>query len=192
MSHSVTLIRGDGIGPEVAEATRTAIDATGVKIDWLVVDAGVEMMERYGTPLPDEVIDAIKTTKTAIKGPITTPVGTGFRSVNVEIRKRLNLYANLRPAKSIRGVKSYFQNIDLVIVRENTEDLYAGIEFDYTSPEAAKARAFLSELAGKPIRDDAAIGVKPISVGGSDRIIEFAFKYAQANHRKKSDRRTQG
>jgi isocitrate dehydrogenase (NAD+) len=185
VSHSVTLIRGDGIGPEVAEATRTAIDATGVKIDWLVVDAGVEMMERYGTPLPDEVIDAIKTTKTAIKGPITTPVGTGFRSVNVEIRKRLNLYANLRPAKSIRGVKSYFQNIDLVIVRENTEDLYAGIEFDYTSPEAAKARAFLSELAGKPIRDDAAIGVKPISVGGSDRIIEFAFKYAQANHRKK-------
>ncbi|QEQ00017.1 MULTISPECIES: isocitrate/isopropylmalate dehydrogenase family protein [unclassified Thermosynechococcus] len=185
MSHAVTLIRGDGIGPEVAAATRTAIDATGVKIDWVVVDAGVDMMERYGTPLPEHVLDAIKSTKTAIKGPITTPVGTGFRSVNVEIRKRLNLYANLRPAKSIVGVKSYFQNIDLVIVRENTEDLYAGIEFEYTSPEAAKARAFLSDLAGKPIREDAAIGVKPISVLGSDRIIEFAFKYAKANHRQK-------
>ncbi|MFN4066718.1 MAG: isocitrate/isopropylmalate dehydrogenase family protein [Thermosynechococcus sp.] len=185
MSHAVTLIRGDGIGPEVAAATRMAIDATGVKIDWVVVDAGVDMMERYGTPLPEHVLDAIKSTKTAIKGPITTPVGTGFRSVNVEIRKRLNLYANLRPAKSIAGVKSYFQDIDLVIVRENTEDLYAGIEFEYTSPEAAKARAFLSDLSGKPIREDAAIGVKPISVLGSDRIVEFAFKYAKANGRKK-------
>ncbi|MFN4279045.1 isocitrate/isopropylmalate dehydrogenase family protein [Thermosynechococcus sp.] len=185
MSHAVTLIRGDGIGPEVAAAARTAIDATGVKIDWVVVDAGVDMMERYGTPLPEHVLDAIKSTKTALKGPITTPVGTGFRSVNVEIRKRLNLYANLRPAKSIVGVKSYFQNIDLVIVRENTEDLYAGIEFEYTSPEAAQARAFLSDLAGKPIPEDAAIGVKPISVRGSDRIVEFAFKYANANDRKK-------
>lgn len=142
MSHAVTLIRGDGIGPEVAAATRMAIDATGVKIDWVVVDAGVDMMERYGTPLPEHVLDAIKSTKTAIKGPITTPVGTGFRSVNVEIRKRLNLYANLRPAKSIVGVKSYFQDIDLVIVRENTEDLYAGIEFASTSPKQPKPVPF--------------------------------------------------
>lgn len=185
MAHAVTLIRGDGIGPEVAKATQTAIDATGVAINWQVVDAGVDMMDQYGTPLPESVLDAIKDTKTAIKGPITTPVGTGFRSVNVEIRKRLNLYANLRPAKSIAGVKSYFQNIDLIIVRENTEDLYAGIEFDYTSPEAAQARKFLAELSGKPIKDDAAIGIKPISVTGSDKILEFAFKYAQSHGRKK-------
>jgi len=185
VAHAVTLIRGDGIGPEVALATQTALDATGVSFDWHVVDAGVDMMDKYGTPLPEHVLDSIKETKTAIKGPITTPVGTGFRSVNVEIRKRLHLYANLRPAKSIVGVKSYFHDIDLVIVRENTEDLYAGIEFEYTTSEASQARKFLSDLSGKPIRDDAAIGVKPISVMGSEKIVEFAFKYAQANGRKK-------
>lgn len=185
VAHAVTLVRGDGIGPEVAKATQTAIDATGVAINWQIVDAGIDMMDKYGTPLPENVLDAIKETKTAIKGPITTPVGTGFRSVNVEIRKRLNLYANLRPAKSIPGVKSYFQNIDLVIVRENTEDLYAGIEFEYTSEEAAQARKFLSELSGKPLKEDAAIGIKPISVTGSDKILEFAFKYAQSHGRKK-------
>jgi isocitrate dehydrogenase (NAD+) len=185
VGYPVTLIRGDGIGPEVAKAAQTAIDATGVAIDWKIVDAGVDVMAEYGTPLPEHVLDAIRETKTAIKGPITTPVGTGFRSVNVEIRKQLNLYANLRPAKSISGVKSYFQNIDLIIVRENTEDLYAGIEFERTSPEAAEARSFLSQLSGKLIREDAAIGVKPISVLGSHQIVEFAFQYAQANNRHK-------
>jgi isocitrate dehydrogenase (NAD+) len=185
VGYPVTLIRGDGIGPEVAQATQTAIDATGVAIDWRVVDAGVDVMAEYGTPLPEHVLEAIRETKVAIKGPITTPVGTGFRSVNVEIRKQLDLYANLRPAKSISGVKSVFQNIDLVIVRENTEDLYAGIEFEYTTPEAAQAREFLSKLAGKSLREDAAIGVKPISVQGSRQIAEFAFEYAQANGRRK-------
>jgi isocitrate dehydrogenase (NAD+) len=185
MGYPVTLIRGDGIGPEVSQAMRFAVDATGVAIDWHVVDAGVDVMEQYGTPLPENVLESIRQTKTAIKGPITTPVGTGFRSVNVEIRKQLNLYANLRPAKSIVGVKSAFKDIDLIIVRENTEDLYAGIEFERTTREAAEAREFLSRLSGKAIRDDSAIGVKPISVLGSQQIVEFAFKHAIANGRKK-------
>jgi isocitrate dehydrogenase (NAD+) len=185
VGYPVTLIRGDGIGPEVALATQTAIDATGVKIDWHIVDAGIDVMAEYGTPLPDHVLDSIRSTKTAIKGPITTPVGSGFRSVNVAIRKELDLFANLRPAKSMQGVKSYFQNVDLVIVRENTEDLYAGIEFQLHTPEVQEARAFLSKLSGKTIREDAAIGVKPISDFGSRRIVEFAFDYAQKNGRRK-------
>jgi isocitrate dehydrogenase (NAD+) len=185
MGYPVTLIRGDGIGPEVAAATQLAVDATGVSIDWHVVDAGIGVMEEYGTPLPEHVLEFIRNDKTAIKGPIGTPIGTGFRSVNVEIRKQLNLYANLRPAKSIVGVKSYFKDIDLVIVRENTEDLYAGIEFERTTREAAEAREFLSRLSGKPIREDSAIGVKPISVLGSQQIVEFAFKHATATGRKK-------
>ena len=185
MGYAVTLIRGDGIGPEVAKAAQTAIDATGVVIDWQVVDAGVDVIETYGTPLPDHVLESIRTTKTAIKGPITTPVGSGFRSVNVAIRKELDLYANLRPAKSMRGVKSYFENVDLIVVRENTEDLYAGIEFQLGSHEVDQARKFLSQLAQKPIREDAAIGVKPISDFGSRRIVKFAFDYARKNGRKK-------
>jgi len=183
--HSVTLIRGDGIGPEVAKATQTAIDATGVKIDWVVVDAGIDVMEKYGTPLPEHVLESIKATKTAIKGPITTPVGSGFRSVNVAIRKELDLYANLRPAKSIDGVKSAFRNVDLVIVRENTEDLYAGIEFQTGTPEAEQALEFLAKLSNKKIVPKSAIGVKPISDMGSRRIVKFAFEYAQNNDRKK-------
>jgi isocitrate dehydrogenase (NAD+) len=185
MGYPVTLIRGDGIGPEVAAATQLAVDATGVSIDWHVVDAGIDVMEQYGTPLPEHVLESIRQDKTAIKGPIGTPIGTGFRSVNVEIRKQLNLYANLRPAKSIVGVKSYFKDIDLVIVRENTEDLYAGIEFERTTREAAEAREFLSRLSGKSIREDSAIGVKPISVLGSQQIVEFAFRHATATGRKK-------
>jgi len=185
VGYAVTLIRGDGIGPEVAKAAQTAIDATGVVIDWQVVDAGVDVIETYGTPLPDHVLESIRTTKTAIKGPITTPVGSGFRSVNVAIRKELDLYANLRPAKSMRGVKSYFENVDLIVVRENTEDLYAGIEFQLGSHEVDQARKFLSQLAQKPIREDAAIGVKPISDFGSRRIVKFAFDYARKNGRKK-------
>jgi len=185
VAHSVTLVRGDGIGPEVAKATQTAIDATGVKIDWVVVDAGIDVMEKYGTPLPEHVLESIRATKTAIKGPITTPVGSGFRSVNVAIRKELDLYANLRPAKSIDGVKSAFRNVDLVIVRENTEDLYAGIEFQTGTPEAEQALEFLARLSNKKIVPKSAIGVKPISDMGSRRIVKFAFEYAQANDRKK-------
>jgi isocitrate dehydrogenase (NAD+) len=185
MGYSVTLIRGDGIGPEVAEATRFAIDATGVSIDWHVVDTGIEVMNQYGTPLPQNVLDSIRETKTALKGPISTPVGKGFDSVNVEMRKQLNLYASLRLAKSMSGVKSFFQNIDLVIVRENTEDLHAGIEFERTTVEAAEARTFLSRLSGKTIREDSAIGVKSISVLGSQQIVDFAFRHATVTGRKK-------
>jgi isocitrate dehydrogenase (NAD+) len=185
MGYPVTLIRGDGIGPEVAQATQTVLDATGVAIDWTVVDAGVDVMEQYGTPLPDHVLESIRRTKVAIKGPITTPVGSGFRSVNVAIRKELDLYANLRPARSMLGVKSNFTNVDLIIVRENTEDLYAGIEFQKDTTENEKAREFLSSLSGKTIRADSAIGVKPISDFGSRRIVKFAFEYAKQNNRKK-------
>jgi isocitrate dehydrogenase (NAD+) len=185
MGYPVTLIRGDGIGPEVTEATRFVIDATGVSIDWHVVEAGVEQIDRYGTPLPENVLDSIRKTKVALKGPIATPIGDGFRSVNVEMRQIFNLYANLRPIQSIPGVKSNFQDIDLIIVRENTEDLYAGIEFERTTHEAAEAREFLSRLSGKTIREDSAIGVKPISVLGSRKIVEFAFKHAIALGRKK-------
>jgi isocitrate dehydrogenase (NAD+) len=185
MGHPVTLIHGDGIGPEVAEATRLVIDATGVSMDWQVVDAGMAMIEKYGTPLPEQVLATIRETKTALKGPITTPIGKGFRSVNVEIRQQLNLYASVRPAKSMAGVKSHFSGIDLVIVRENTEDLYAGIEFDRTTMEAAEAREFLSRLSGIKIRDDAAVGVKPISVLGSRQIVDFAFRHATVCGRRK-------
>jgi isocitrate dehydrogenase (NAD+) len=185
MGYPVTLIRGDGIGPEVAQATQTVLDATGVALDWIVVDAGVEVMEQYGTPLPDHVLESIRRTKVAIKGPITTPVGVGFRSVNVAIRKELDLYANLRPARSMVGVKSPFANIDLIVVRENTEDLYAGIEFQKDTPENEKVREFLSALSGKEIRSDSGIGVKPISDFGSRRIVQFAFEYARKNNRRK-------
>jgi isocitrate dehydrogenase (NAD+) len=185
MGYPVTLIQGDGIGPEVVEATRFAIDATGVSIDWHVVDAGMEVMDQYGTPLPETVLESIRETKTALKGPTTTPVGQGFRSASVEICKRLNLYASLRPVKSMSGIPSFFHEIDLAIVRENTEDLYAGIEFERTTVEAAEARTFLSRLSSKIIREDSAIGVKPISVLGSQQIVEFAFRHATVTGRKK-------
>ncbi|NCJ07964.1 isocitrate/isopropylmalate dehydrogenase family protein [Synechococcales cyanobacterium C] len=184
MGYPVTLIRGDGIGPEVAEAARIAVDATGVSLDWNIVDAGAVAIEKYGTPLPEPMFEAIRDTKIALKGPISTPSGYKF-PVTIEICKQLNLFANLRPVQSIPGVKSYFQDIDLVILRDNTEDLYAGIEFERTSIEAADARTFLSKLSGQTIRDDAAIGVKPISVLGSRQIVEFALQYAQTHSRRK-------
>ncbi len=134
MPHAVTLIPGDGTGPEITEATRRVLEATGVQFAWDVRQAGAEMLEKYGTVLPDDVIEAIRRTKVALKGPITTPVGRGQRSANVTLRKRLDLYANLRPAKTYPGLRSRYENIDLVIVRENTEDLYAGIEFQRTTP----------------------------------------------------------
>lgn len=185
MTYRVTLIPGDGIGPEVSRAMKTVVEATGLSFEWTEVDAGVDVIDKYGTPLPPQVLEAIRDTQLAIKGPIGTPVGTGFRSVNVAIRKELDLYANLRPAKSMVGVKSFFQNVDLVVVRENTEDLYAGIEFELETEEVAQAREFIGKLAGKGIRDDAAIGIKPISIMGSRRIIKFAFDHARANGRKK-------
>ncbi len=145
-THRVTLIPGDGTGPEISEATRRVLEGTGVKFDWDVQDAGVDVMDKFGTPLPDQVLDSIRDTNVAIKGPITTPVGTGFRSVNVALRKELDLYMCLRPCKSYPGVRSRYENIDLVIVRENHEDLYAGIEFEQGSPEAAKLIDFMADL----------------------------------------------
>lgn len=185
MTYRVTLIPGDGIGPEVAQAMRTVMEATGLGFEWISVDAGVDVIEKYGTPLPPQVLESIRDTKIAIKGPIGTPVGTGFRSVNVAIRKELDLYANLRPARSMPGVKSPFQDVDLIVVRENTEDLYAGIEFERGSFEAQQLRDYLMQLSGKPIREGSALGIKPISEVGSRRIVKFAFDYARSHGRKK-------
>jgi isocitrate dehydrogenase (NAD+) len=165
MAHRVTLIPGDGIGPELAEATRRVIDAAGVEIDWEVVEAGEASIATHGTPLPETVLESIRRNGTALKGPVTTPVGSGFRSVNVGLRQALNLYANLRPARSIKGIPGRYQDIDLIVVRENTEDLYAGIE----------------HMVGK----DAAESIKIITRAASERIARFAFDYAVANGRRK-------
>lgn len=185
MARRVTFIPGDGIGPDVSEAARRCIDATGVKIEWNDKEAGADVMKRYGTPLPDETIEAIAKDKVAIKGPITTPVGTGFRSVNVEIRKRLNLYACLRPCKNYKGARSRYENIDIVIVRENTEDLYAGIEFEQGMHDTSALIAEIASLSGTKIPEDSGISIKPISISGTKRIVKFAFEYAKKYNRKK-------
>jgi isocitrate dehydrogenase (NAD+) len=184
-THRVTLIPGDGTGPEIADATRRVLEGTGVKFDWDVQNAGVDVMDEYGTPLPDAVLDSIRDTKVAIKGPITTPIGTGFRSVNVALRKELDLYMCLRPCKSYKGVRSRYENIDLVIVRENHEDLYAGIEFEQGSPEASKLIDFIADLGARRIREDSGISIKPISVTGTKRIVRAGFDYAVKMGRKK-------
>ena len=183
--YTVTLIPGDGTGPELAEAARACVDSLGVGISWEIVDAGECAIEKYKTPLPDYALESIRKNKVALKGPITTPIGTGFRSVNVEFRKRLDLYACLRPCKSYKGVRSRYENIDLVIVRENTEDLYAGIEFERGTKEAAELIPLLETMSKKKIRPDSAISIKPISVEGSKRIVKFAFDYAVKNNRRK-------
>jgi len=191
MTYKVTLIPGDGTGPELTEATRRVMEATGVKFDWDVQHAGVDIMETAGTPLPESVLESIRKTKLALKGPITTPIGTGFRSVNVAIRKELDLYACLRPAKSYKGVRSRYENIDLVIVRENTEDLYAGIEFEEGKHETKEVIHAIehaaNSLKGKKvhIRPDSGISIKPISKFGSERIVRYAFEYAVKHNRKK-------
>jgi isocitrate dehydrogenase (NAD+) len=187
MAHQVTLIPGDGVGPELAEATRMCIDATGVAIDWDVQEAGVDVMAKLGTPVPDSVLESIRRTGVALKAPITTPVGTGFRSVNVYLRQALDLYACVRPCKHYAGVRTYFESakVDLVIVRENTEDLYAGIEFEKGKPETAELIADIKRFNGKTIRPDSGISIKPISVQGSRRIVQYAFEYARKHKRKK-------
>jgi isocitrate dehydrogenase (NAD+) len=185
MTYRVTLIPGDGIGPEISEATQRVLDATGVPIEWDVVEAGEAVIARTGTPLPPEVIESIKRNKVALKGPITTPVGKGFRSVNVALRKELDLFANLRPCKTRPGVRSLYSDVDLVVVRENTEDLYAGIEFNEGTREAAELIEWISNAKQVRIRPDSAISIKPISITGSRRIVEFAFKYAEENKRKR-------
>jgi isocitrate dehydrogenase (NAD+) len=185
MAYKVTLIPGDGTGPEIAEATRRVLDATGVEFDWEVKNAGIEEMERSGEVLPKDTLDSVRRNRVAIKGPITTPVGKGFRSVNVALRKELDLYACLRPCRLFKGVRTRFDKVDLVIVRENTEDLYAGIEFKRDTPEQAELIETIAKLSGTRIRPDSGISIKPISEFGTRRIVKFAFDYARANKRRK-------
>jgi isocitrate dehydrogenase (NAD+) len=184
-AYNITLIPGDGIGPEVSNATKRVLEATGVRFNWDIVHAGIDVMEEYGTPLPEHVLESIRKNKIAIKGPVTTPVGTGFRSVNVSLRKQLELYACVRPCKSYKGIPSPYKDIDIVIVRENTEDLYAGIEFEKGKPQTDEVIKFLSEKSGVKIREDSGISIKPISESGSDHILRYAFEYARADQRRK-------
>ena len=191
MAHEVTLITGDGTGPELSEAARKCVDATGVKIHWDVQEAGIDVMARLGTPIPDSTIESIRRTRCALKAPITTPVGTGFRSINVYLRQELGLYACIRPCKLYPGVRSFFKDVgvDIVIVRENTEDLYAGVEFEAGKPETQQLIDFINGLpSDKKIKtkgNETGISIKPISVSGSERIVKAAFDYARENGRKK-------
>lgn len=188
--HRVTLIPGDGVGPELAEAARKCVDATGVKIDWDVQECGIEIIEAEGQ-VPPRVLKSIKSTGVALKAPITTPIGKGFRSVNVYLRQELGLYACLRPCKTYKGVRTYFSDVgvDLVIVRENTEDLYAGVEFKAGEPATEKLIATINELAtGKKITTPAkttGVSIKPMSVEGTRKVAQFAFDYA-IQHRRRS------
>jgi len=185
MAYKVTLIPGDGIGPEVSLAAKRCIDATGVKIDWEEVVAGQAALEKYGELLPASVLESVKRNKVALKGPMTTPIGTGFRSVNVAIRHALDLFACVRPSKSYPGVKSQYKDIDLVIVREISEDLYAGIEFEEGKPETLKLIEQIEKSGFKKIRPGSGISIKPISKFASERIVRYAFDYALKNNRKK-------
>jgi isocitrate dehydrogenase (NAD+) len=185
LAHSVTFIPGDGTGPEIAEATRRVLEATGVEFEWDFQDAGIDVYEKEGDPLPERTLESIRRNKIAIKGPTTTPVGSGHRSINVALRKEFDLYSCIRPCKAYEGVRTRFPETDLVIVRENTEDLYAGIEFEKGSEEAAKLRRFLGEELDSPVREDAGISIKPISVFGSERVVESAFQYAKDYGRSK-------
>ncbi len=183
--HSVTLIPGDGIGVETSAAMQQVVAASGAQIDWEVAKAGAACMDIHGTPLPDSTIEAVKRNKVAIKGPITTPVGTGFRSVNVALRKTLDLYVCLRPVISLPGAGGRYDDVDLVIVRENSEDLYAGIEFEEGSEGARRLIEFVDESGAGSIRPDSGISIKPISVTGTRRIVEYAFEYALKHGREK-------
>ena len=185
MAHDVVLIPGDGIGPEITQAMRRVVEATGVQINWNVQEAGAGVMDEFGTPLPQHVLDAVAETKVAIKGPITTPVGTGFRSVNVALRKHFDLYACVRPCLSQPGDGSRFRDVDLVIVRENTEDLYAGIEFGEGAAEVEELSQLVERSGQKTFAADSAISIKPISIAKSRRIVEYAFEYARRCGRKK-------
>jgi isocitrate dehydrogenase (NAD+) len=185
VAHRITLVPGDGIGPEVSDATRRVVEATGIEIEWDVQEAGAGVMEAEGTPLPQRVLDSIRESRTALKGPITTPVGTGFRSVNVALRQDLDLFAAVRPSMSLPGVASRHANVDLVVIRENTEDLYAGIEFEKGSEQMQRLRERIHELSDYTIPEDAGITVKPISVSGTRRIVRFAFDFVRRHGRSK-------
>jgi len=179
--YKVTLIPGDGVGPELISITRNIIDKLNVGIEWEVVEAGEVAIDKYGTPLPENVIESIQRNKVALKGPITTPIGSGFRSINVTLRKKFDLYACVRPCKVYPNTKSIYPNVDIVVVRENTEDLYSGVEFDINTAEAKQ----IISMSNSAIPEDAAITVKFISKRGSERIIRFAFEYAKKHNRKK-------
>ena len=185
MAHEVTLIPGDGTGPELIEATRRVLEATGVEFEWDEHPAGEDVYRDEGTPFPDRTLDSVKRNGVGIKGPTTTPVGSGFRSVNVLLRKELDLYACIRPCKAYEGVRTRFPEADIVIVRENTEDLYAGIEFERGTPENEKLARYLADELDSPVREGSGISIKPISEFGTDRIVESAFDYAEKNGRKK-------
>jgi isocitrate dehydrogenase (NAD+) len=188
-THKVTLIPGDGTGPELTEATRRVLEAaaatTGASFEWDQQEAGVDVMETAGTPLPEATLESVRRTGLAIKGPITTPIGTGFRSVNVALRYELDLYACVRPCKTYAGMRTRFEKVDVVIVRENTEDLYAGIEYEANTPDAKKVIEFLNTMQDKQIREGSGISIKPMSEFGSARIIRYAFEYARNNGRKR-------
>jgi isocitrate dehydrogenase (NAD+) len=186
VTHTVTLIPGDGIGPELTEATRRVLESTGVELEWDVQEAGADVMDKHGgNPLPADVLDAIRETGVALKGPITTPVGGGFRSVNVALRKELDMYAQVRPCKTYPGVRTRFEDVDLIVVRENTEDLYAGIEYEQGTAEAEELIGWIEAHGGRLRHRDAGISIKPISITGTRRIVQFAFDYARRNGRRK-------
>jgi isocitrate dehydrogenase (NAD+) len=186
VAHEVTLIPGDGTGPELTEATRRVLEATGVEFEWDVQQAGADVMDQFGgNPLPEQTLESIRHTGVAIKGPITTPVGGGFRSVNVGLRKALDLYAQVRPCKTYEGVRTRFEDVDLVIVRENTEDLYAGIEYEQGKPETIELIEWIEAQGGTLRHGDAGISIKPLSVSGTRRVVQFAFDYARGNGRRK-------
>ena len=185
MAHRVTFIPGDGTGPEISEAVRRVLEATGVEFEWDWQDAGADVYEREGTPLPERVIESIRERGLAIKGPLTTPIGSGFRSINVALRKQLDLYACLRPCKSYEGVRTRFPETDVVIVRENHEDLYAGIEYELGDPTTDRLREFIRETEGTELREDIGVSIKSISVHGTERIVREAFEYAKAYGRSK-------
>ncbi len=183
--HVVTLIPGDGIGVETSAAMQRVVAASGADIEWEVAQAGAACIEEFGTPLPESTIEAVKRNKVAIKGPITTPVGTGFRSVNVALRKTLDLYVCLRPVLSIPGAGGRYEDMNLVIVRENSEDLYAGIEFEEGTEAAERLIRFCADEGAGVIRPDSGISIKPISVTATRNIVRYAFEYALAQGRKK-------
>jgi len=183
--HAVTLVPGDGVGPEIADATVRVLEATGVEFDWDVQQAGENVMAEFGTPLPEHVLDSIRRNRVALKGPITTPVGTGFRSVNVALRQELELYACVRPIKAYPGARNLRDDLDFVVVRENSEDIYIGIEFEKGTPECRQVLEEVSTLSRKRIRPDSGLSIKPISVSGSERIVQYAFDYARQYGRRK-------
>jgi isocitrate dehydrogenase (NAD+) len=180
----VTLVPGDGVGPELVEAARLAIDATGVEIEWDLQHVGSEVAEREGTPLPESVLASIRETGVALKGPVTTPVGGAYRSVNVALRVALDLYACVRPCRSYPGARSRYEGVDLVVIREATEGSYVGIEFEQGRPETAELIGFIERTTGKHVREDSGLSIKSISEGASERIVRFAFDYVRRNGRR--------